>query len=231
MSTGNFSEFQSAYRAGHSTETALLKVTNDLVTFACDRLTIVLLSMDISAAFDTINHSTLLDCIAQDFGICGSVIIWLQSFISDRQQYVAVGAEQSASVNCTSGVPQGSVLGPLLFAMYISPVGNVVAAHSLRYHQYADDTQLYMAVRPGDDESFGPVSVCVEDVTRWFLENWLLLSSTKTEAVLFGTKVQRDMITTASGIDVALTLVPFRDTVRLLGVTLDSALTVSSHLD
>jgi len=80
------------------------------------------------------------------FMVLPSAIIWLQSFVSDRQQYVAVGAKQSASVNCTSGVPQGSVLGPLLFAMYISPVGNVVAAHSLCYHQYADDTQLYMVV-------------------------------------------------------------------------------------
>jgi len=109
---------------------ALLKATNDLVTFACDRLTTVLLSLDISAAFDTINHSTLIDRITQDFGICGSAIIWLQSFISDRQQYIAIGAEQSASVNYTSGVPQGSVFGPLLFAMDILSVGNVVTAHS-----------------------------------------------------------------------------------------------------
>ena len=165
---------------------------------------------------------TLLDRITQDFGLCGSAVIWLQSFISDRQQYVVEGAKQSASVNCTSGVPQGSVLCPLLFTMYNSPVGNVAAAHSLRYHQFADDTQLYMAVRPGDDESFGPVSTCVEDVARWFLENGLLLNPTKTEAVLFGTKVQRDKITTASGIDVAGTVVPFRDTVKRLGVTLDS---------
>ena len=191
---------------------------------------LLLLSLDISAAFDTINHSTLLACIAQDYGICGSAIIWPQSFISDRQQYVAIGAKQSASVNCTSGVPQGSVLGPLLFAMYIPPVGNVVAAHSLRYHQYADDTQLYMAVQPGDDESFGPVSMCVEDVARWFLENGLLLNPTKTEAVMFGTKVQRDKITTASGIDVAGTVVPFRDTIKLLGVTLDSALVMDLHV-
>jgi len=109
-------------------------------------------------------------------------------------------------------------------------VAIVVAAHSLRYHQYADDTQLYMAVRPGDDESFGPVSMCVEDVARWFLENGLLLNPTKTEAVLFGTKVQRDKITTASGIDVAGTVVPFRDTIKLLGVTLDSALTMDRHV-
>jgi len=84
--------------------------------------------------------------------------------------------------------------------MYISPVGNVVAAHNLRYHQYADDTQLYMAVRPSVDDIFKPVSRCVEDVARWFLKNGLLLNRNKTEAVLFGTKVQRANITTSSSI-------------------------------
>jgi len=231
ISTGNFSEFQSAYRAGHSTETALLKVTNDVVTFTSDWLTTILLSLDISAAFDTINLRTLLERISQDFSIHGTTFNWLRSFVSDRKQYVAVGAEQSSSVNCTSGVPQGSVLGPLLFAMYISPVSNVIAAHSLRYHRYADDTQLYMAVRlSDDDDTFKPVSECVEDVSRWFLENGLLLNPEKMEAVLFGTKVQREKITTSSGIDVAGAVVPFSDNVKLLGVRLDSALTMDRHV-
>ena len=118
MSTGNFSEFQSAYRSGHSTETALLKVVNDVVVSACDRQATVFLSLDILAAFDTIDHDILLDRISQDFGIRGIVLSWLQSFVTNRLQYVAIGAEQSAPANCTSGVPQGSVLGPLLFAMY-----------------------------------------------------------------------------------------------------------------
>jgi len=230
LTTGNFSEFQSAYRVGHSTETALLKVVNDIVTAACDRLSTVLLSLDISAAFDTIDHTILLDRARRDFGIHDTALNWLQSFVSDRKQYVAVGAQQSQSADCTSGVPQGSVLGPLLFAMYISPVGNVVAAHSLRYHQYADDTQLYMAVRPSTDTTFQSLSRCVEDVARWFLENGLLLNPAKTEAVLFGTSAQRKKVPTASGIDVAGAVVPFRDTVKLLGVTLDSALTMDRHV-
>jgi len=112
----------------------------------------------------------------------------------------------------------------------ISPVGNVVAARRLRYHQYADGTQLYTAVRPSDGESFKSVSLCVEDVSRWFLENGLLLNPTKTEAILFGTKVQGDKITTASGTDVAGTVVPFRDTVKVLGVTLNSALTTDRRV-
>ena len=114
--------------------------------------------------------------------------------------------------------------------MYVSPIRNVVAAHSLCHHQYADDTQLYTAVRPCADANFKSVSMCVEDVARWFLENGLLLNPTKTEAVLFGTRVQHDKIQTASGIDVAGTVVPFRDTVKLLGVTLDSALTMDLHV-
>jgi len=87
--------------------------------------------------------------------------------------------------------------------VHFSPVDNVVAAHSLRYRQYADDTQLYLAIRPNNDETFKPVSTCDEDVACWFIENRLLLNPTKTTAVLFGTKVQRDKIMTASGIDVA----------------------------
>jgi len=230
MSTGNFTEFQSAYRTGHSTETALLKVVNDVVTTASEQLTTVLLSLDISAAFDTIDHCILLDRVSRDFGIHGTALNWLQSFVTNRQQYVAVGAQQSLPANCISGVPQGSVLGPLLFAMYISPVGNVVAAHSLLYHQYADDTQLYMSVRPNADGIFTAISRCVEDVARWFLENRLLLNPSKTEAVLFGTRVQREKIQTANGIDIAGTVVPFSDTVKLLGVTLDSSLTMDRHV-
>jgi len=105
MSTGNFSEFQSAYQAGHSTETALLKVVNDVVTSTCDRLTTVLLSLDISAAFDTIDHNILLDRISSHFVICRSALGWLQSFVTCRYQYVAVGAQKSLPTICASGVP------------------------------------------------------------------------------------------------------------------------------
>jgi len=158
-------------------------------------LTTVLLSLDISAAFDTVDHNILLDRISSDFVICSSALRWLQLFATGRYQYV--GAQKSLPTICASGVPQGSVLGTLLFAMYISPISNVVTAHSLGHHQYADDTQLYMAVRPSADVTFTAVSQCVEDVARWFLENGLLLNPAKTEAVLFGAKAQRDKIPSA----------------------------------
>jgi len=87
-----------------------------------------------------------------------------------------------------------------------------------------------MAVRPSADVTFAAVSKCVEDVARWFFENGLLLNPAKTEAVLFGTKAQRDKIPSASGTDITGTVVPFRDSVKLLGVTLDSVLTMDRHV-
>jgi len=151
LSSGNFSEFQSAYRAGHSTETALLRVFNDVVRNIDNQRVTVLLALDMSAAFDTIDFGVLADRLKVDFGIDGVALEWLLSFLIDRTQYVGVDLSRSTPTVCLSGVPQGSVIGPPLFALYISPVDNVVSAHRLHLHQYADDTQLYMAVRPADN--------------------------------------------------------------------------------
>ena len=115
------------------------------------------------------------------------------------------------------------MLGPLLFAMHTSPVSNLISAHNLHHHQYADDTQLYMAVRPSVNVTNTGISECVADVSRWFLENGLLLNPTKTEAVLFGTRAQSEKMPTACGLNITGTVVPFHDTVKLLGVTLDSS--------
>ena len=114
--------------------------------------------------------------------------------------------------------------------MYISPISNIVAAHSLRYHQYADDTQLYMTLRPCAGPTFDALSHCVNDVNRWFLENCLMLNPGKTEAVLFGVRAQRNKIDTASGIDVAGAIVPFSESVKLLGITLDATLSMDRHV-
>ena len=96
MLTGNFSEYQSAYRVGHSTETALLRVVDDVVTAADEQSPTALLSLDISAAFDTIDHDILLRRLSRDFGIASSALNWLESFVSDRTQYVGVSCARSS---------------------------------------------------------------------------------------------------------------------------------------
>jgi len=96
--------------------------------------------------------------------------------------------------------------------------------------QYTDDMQLYVALRPSDVSPFDAVSLCVSDISRWFLENWMLINPSKNEAVLFGTRAQRKQINTSAGIDVAGIKVAFSCTVKLLGVTLDEDLSLDRHV-
>ena len=121
-------------------------------------------------AFDTIDFY-LADRLKADFGISGVALDWLLSFLIGSSQYVGAGWSCSTPVACSSGVPHG----PLLFALHISPIDNVVSAHRLHLHQYADDTQPYMAVRPADNLPLEAASQCVSDVSRWFLGKSMLL--------------------------------------------------------
>jgi len=107
----------------------------------------------------------------------------LQSFVSDRSQYIAIGLERSATTELSSGVPQGSILGPLLFAIYVSPIDDVVCAHQMQYHQYADDLILYTALVPSMFSDLSSIADCTDAVSTWSMENALLLNPAKTEAV------------------------------------------------
>ena len=106
--------FQSAYREFHSTETAVIRVHN-YITIAVDNLeSVILLPLDLSAAFDTVDHDILLSRLSKRFGIKGSVLKWFHSYLSDRTQFVKVNGASSDHHILQLGVPQGSVLGPLL---------------------------------------------------------------------------------------------------------------------
>jgi len=133
---------QSAYRRQHSTETAVLKIVSDLL-LACDRGQVTLLALlDLSAAFDTVDHHILLDRLQSAFFVRGPVIDWIQSFITNRSQTVSFAGDTSTESVVTSGVPQGSVLGPILFLLYVADVTDIVLRSGLNVHSYADDTQL-----------------------------------------------------------------------------------------
>jgi len=125
---------------------------------------------------------------------------------------------------------QGSVLGPLLFTLYVSLINYVITAHSVSDHQYADDTQLYAALQPNKKVTFKPISECTDDVSRWFLENKLLLNSSNTEAMLCGTRAQCNKVNISGGVEVAGTVFNFSDYIKLLGVKLDPAISMNSHV-
>ena len=98
-----------------------------------------MVSLDISAAFDMVRHESLVDRLCDEFGITGKTHDWMRSYLSERSQFVKIGGHRSSMVPCGSGVPQGSVLGPILFSVYVSPIAKVVAEHRVGFHQFADD--------------------------------------------------------------------------------------------
>ena len=142
--TGHFNPLQSAYRKHHSTKTALLKILDDLYRIIDDRRSAVLVGLDLSAAFDTIEHDILIERLQTVFGVSGTALSWVETYLRQRKQYVMASGERSSSIQCDYRVPQGLVLGPFLFSVYVSPIADVITSHSVQFHQYADDTQLYI---------------------------------------------------------------------------------------
>ena len=132
---------QSAYRRarGHNTETALLKIYNDILMAMNRQEVVLLVLLDLSAAFDTVEHSVLISRLSTSFGIRGTVLEWFVSYLSGRSQRVSLSGKCSESLQLNQGVPQGSCLGPLLFTLYASKLFEVVKRHLPSVHAYADD--------------------------------------------------------------------------------------------
>ena len=146
--------FQSAYRKYHSTETAMQRVWFDILVAADDRQVKLLGLLDLSTAFDCVNHSMLLERLQSAFGLTDLVHDWVaQSFLTDRMQQIAYSGQLSSVQSVLFGVPQGSVLGPLLYVLYTAELALVVDCHGLSLHQYADDTQVYISTPAGDAEA------------------------------------------------------------------------------
>ena len=159
---------QSAYKLGHSTETALLSIKNDVhLALARGEATAVAL-LDQSAAFDTIDNGTLLGCLSSWFGVSGVVLEWFKSYLSDHLQCVKIGSILSGAKKLLCGVPQGSVLGPILLSLYTIPLSKVIRNHpGIGFHFYADDTQLYVHLTHKNvSHAFDRLERCLEDVKK-----------------------------------------------------------------
>ncbi len=228
----NFNDLQSAYRQHHSTETALLNILNDTYGHMDNGRSTLFVALDLSAAFDTVEHTVLLTRLENSFGVAGLAKEWIASYLANRTQFVRVGSETCAATNCSCGVPQGSVLGPLLFVVYISPLKNITANYDVLHHQYADDTQLYVALtKLNMSVAVNNLQNCLSAVHLWLSQNGLVINPEKSETVLFSTAQQaKASRLPLSGVSVAGCVVPFTDSVKILGVTLDRHLTFNLHV-
>ena len=223
---------QSAYKLGHSTESALLSIKNDVhLTFAKGEATAVVL-LDQSAAFDTIDHDTLLNSLSSWFGVSGVVLDWFKSYLSDRVQCIKIGSILSDAKKLLYGVPQGSVLGPILFSLYTTPLSKVIQNHpGISFQFYADDTQLYVHLTHKNVASaLDKLSHCIEDVKRWLSTNKLKLNPDKTEFIVFGSKSQREKLNQSFPVNILGNLISPLDAVRNLGVWFDSDFSFSCHV-
>ena len=224
---------QSAYRAFSSTETALIKVQNDIRMMIDDKKAVILVLLDLSAAFDTVDHNLLLSLMMNRLSIGGIVSDWLKSYLSERSQTVSIGDVFSLAATLIFGVPQGSVLGPILFTIYTLPIGDIARTHGLNVHFYADDTQLYMAFDPTDNENTASVLTqvenCISDIRMWMVENKLKLNDDKTEVLILTSKSH----TSSHGISQVLVGgAPIAPTlsVRNLGAVFDQSLTMDDFV-
>jgi len=145
-SSSNWHNLQSAYSQSHSTETVLCKILDD-ITEAADGVDITaLISLDISGAFDAVDHQILIQRLEEEFGITDTCRNWIESYLTGRSATVLIGTATSPTVDVPLGVPQGSVLGPLLYTMYVAPIGRLIHNLGVNYHQYADDTELLSCI-------------------------------------------------------------------------------------
>ncbi len=144
--------------------------------------------MCLSAAFNTIDCDILIDRLQNYTGIQGQALRWFRSYLSDWYHFVYLNGESSQSSPVNYGVPQGSVLGPLLFSIYMLPLGNIISKYGIRFHCYGNDTQLYISTKPDETSKLSKLTECVENVKDWMTNNFLLLDSDKTEILLIGPK-------------------------------------------
>ncbi len=151
----------------------------------------ILVWLDMSAAFDTIDHKILLKRLEQECGITGHALTWFEPYLSGRQQAVIINGARSKEYPLDFGVPQASVLGPILFGLYAHPLEDIARKHNLQFHIYADDTQLYLAFKPSNkkhpnttEEAIKRVEACIEEIKEWVAKNFLKLNDDKTELIL-----------------------------------------------
>ena len=219
MHNNLITENQSGFRPKHSCETALHSIIEKwLHNIDNGKLTGVLF-VDLSKAFDTVNHHVLLHKLLS-FGICENSYNWFKSYLTNRSQCVRWNGSQSEKLDVTIGVPQGSILGPLFFMLYVNDYPNCLQ-HSAA-HMYADDTSIYVIENK--------LLRDLKNTLEWMDKNKLTINLKKTQCMLIGTE-QRLRKSRKLSLQVGDVFIENVSCAKLLGVYIDRCLTWSEHVE
>ena len=230
---GLFPSLQSAYRKHHSTESALLRVSNDIFRILDSQGEVILVLLDLSAAFDTIDHhDLLLTRFRTYFNFTETVLQWFSSYLLDRFQQVTI-SDSTSSPRCLEyGVPQGSILGPLLFIFYLAPLQDVILTHDLICIYYADDTQIYIAIKDTEHsvDSVEIFQACVNDGFAWNTQNMLKSNPGKTEILHFTSRFKKQP-SSLETLTLANSTIGIKAKVKNLGIVMDKTLFFNDHIN
>jgi hypothetical protein len=229
VANGFLDDRQHAYKVSHSCETALLTITNAGYRAMDESRLLVLVLLDLSAAFDLVDHRLLIDKLFQ-LGVSGSALTWFKTYLNGRFQSVVINEDVSPAKSLISGVPQGSVLGPILFVVYLFGIGEIFKKYNIEYVLYADDIQLYVSTSLDRlSETIQNIEACIIEVRSWLASIFLKLNEKKTEFILIGNP---SLLNRCSPVVLRVgeySLHP-ASSVRSLGVQLDKHLTMEEHI-
>ena len=223
--------FQSGYKPNHSVETLLVDVSSYILQGMDNGKSTALLMIDLSSAFDTVNHTILLNTLSS-LGVKGNAFHWFESYLSFHSQMVCINGSKSEALPLICGVPQGSVGGPILFSIYLTGLRQVLLKHGIKYHIYADDIQFMISFNSNQlaaESAIHRLECCMVDVHNWLTSHSLKLNSAKCEFLLFGSKIQLSKIHIDSVSFSDLT-VNLSNSCRNLGIIFDSNMTMSNHI-
>ena len=219
------------YKEGHSTELLLLKVVDGLLSAFDKKKATVLLLLDLSAAFDTVDQTKLLNMLQHDIGICGTAYKWFESFIKGRTQRVKINDSYSESEELLYGLAQGSVLGPPLFNIYVRSLYPFIQSLNYDIEGFADDHQLFKSFLPVFQvEVLGSgINDCLQNVSRWMDEFFLKLNKVKTKILVLAPPSILSQIE-IKGIFTENTCIRFVSCAKNLGVWIDENLNFAAHI-
>ena len=230
---------QSGYRPHHSCETLLVRMMDDIFKEIQSDNIVILVLLDLSAAFDTIDHDILLDKLLNDFGICENALGWFRSYLKNRSFCVKIDKALSDFLCLLFGVPQGSLLGPILFILYIKFLQKIASKYGLSVQFYADDSQLYISFHPTTPSELNDVTErvnkCLAEIKSWMVQNFMKLNESKTQLLIIGKplvlqKFNLNMEIQLGGIEIKPTECK-GDKWKSLGVKLDETLNMERQIN